>query len=99
MEIKSTKNPELKIFSRYDLYRENIELKNFVVILDMFDLSQFLNEVFYDSKCGMVFFDYKPMPPSIKTMIKIHISYLSAFILTQYEDDYGLVAHGAITTD
>ena len=99
MEIKSAQNPDLKISSRYGRYRENVELQNFVNLLDMFCLSEFLTEIFYDSGCYVVFYKFKPLPSCIEHMIKGKVDDVAAVALCQYEDSRGIIAYGAIMED
>ena len=89
MKIKSTKNPELDIYSRYDRQKENVELQNFTNFLDLFSLSQFLDEIFYDSGCDMAFYKFRVLPPCIEHKIKSDVDDLADIALSQYEDSWG----------
>lgn len=99
MEIKSTKNPDLKTSSRYDRHREKVELKYFINFLDMFYLSEFLAEIFYDSGCHVTFYKFKPLPPCIKDKIGEQVDRVAAIALWQYEDSMGFIGHGAVMED
>ncbi|WP_212637882.1 hypothetical protein [Desulfocicer vacuolatum] len=97
MDIESIKNPDLNVSSRKDVHKEQVELKNFIALLDLFDLSQFLDSIFYDSGCDCAFYTFRSLPPCIDELkVKATVDQLADIALTQYEDSRGFIGHGAL---
>jgi hypothetical protein len=99
MKIKSKTNPDMDIDSRRDIRQEEAELQNFINLMDMFSLSQFMDSIFYDSGCQMAFYKFKWIPPCIELKIKQQVDDVAAIALRQYEDSRGFTGHGAPMED
>ena len=98
IKLTSKRNPELVIYSRYDVLSEKIELSNFVFLLDKLCLSEFLKEVAYDSKANIATYEFKPMPEPLDFHIKMQTDEAANLTLSQYEDSWGTGMHGVVMT-
>ena len=87
------------IDSRRDIRQEEVELQNFINLMDMFSLSQFMDSIFYDSGCQMAFYKFKWIPPCIELKIKQQVDDVAAITLRQYEDSRDITRHGAPMED
>ena len=100
MKIESKTNPELIIFSRKSRYHEEMELQNFINLLDLFSLAQFLDDtVMYCHHTDCAYYDFKPLPPWLEDSVKQQVDDVAAITLRQFQDSYGGTGHGVLMED
>lgn len=95
INLSSKRNLQLSVCSRRGVQEEEIELSNFVFMLDAFHLSEFLIEILYDSKADICTYEFKPMPEHLDDHIKTQVDRAASLTISQYINSWGSCAYGA----